>query len=98
MSQVAAKVGQTLKIQIKRLGINGEGIGYYRRTIIFVPGALPKEEVQVKVTKTESRYLEGELVKILQASPERVTPPCPFYDRCGGCPVATLRLSGATAL
>lgn len=85
MSQLAAKVGQTLKIQIKRLGINGEGIGYYRRTIIFVPGALPKEEVQVKVTKTESRYLEGELVKILQASPERVTPPCPFYDRCGGC-------------
>ncbi|WP_368251475.1 23S rRNA (uracil(1939)-C(5))-methyltransferase RlmD [Enterococcus sp. 2201sp1_2201st1_B8_2201SCRN_220225] len=85
MSQVAAKIGQSLKIQVKRLGINGEGIGYYRRTIIFIPGALPKEEVQVKVTKTESRYLEGQLVKIIKASPERITPPCPFYDRCGGC-------------
>lgn len=85
MSQVAAKIGQSLKIQVKRLGINGEGIGYYRRTIIFIPGALPKEEIQVKVTKTEERYLEGQLVKIIKESPDRITPPCPFYDRCGGC-------------
>ena len=34
-------------LEIKKLGINGEGIGYIDRKIVFVPGALPQEEVVV---------------------------------------------------
>ena len=35
-------------VEIKKLGINGEGIGYIDRKIVFVPGALPQEEVIVE--------------------------------------------------
>ena len=38
-------------ITIKRLGINGEGIGYYKRKIIFIPDALPDEVVVAKIVK-----------------------------------------------
>lgn len=82
---VQLKMDQTLQIKIKRLGINGEGIGYYKRLIIFVPRVLPGEEVQVRVTKASPRFAEAELIKIIKESPDRMTPPCSVYDRCGGC-------------
>ncbi|WP_122646833.1 23S rRNA (uracil(1939)-C(5))-methyltransferase RlmD [Enterococcus mediterraneensis] len=85
MSEQILKNGQTIKLKIKRLGINGEGIGYYKRLIVFVPKALPTEEVMVKVTKATPRFAEAQLTKIVKSSPDRITPPCPFYDRCGGC-------------
>lgn len=85
MSTQLLKEGQKISLKIKRLGINGEGIGYYKKTIIFVPGALPKEEITVKINKVTPRFLEGELLKVIKAAPERVTPPCPVYETCGGC-------------
>lgn len=79
------KAGQTLTLPIKRLGINGEGIGYFKKTIVFVPGALPKETVTVKVTTVAPRFVEAELVKINTKAEDRVVPPCKVYTECGGC-------------
>ncbi|MGX7238027.1 23S rRNA (uracil(1939)-C(5))-methyltransferase RlmD [Enterococcus phoeniculicola] len=85
MMTTIVKMGQTIPLKIKRLGINGEGIGYYKRLIIFVPNTLPKEEVQVKITKLTPKFAEATLVKILKESKERVEPPCSVYEACGGC-------------
>ncbi|MBO0471014.1 23S rRNA (uracil(1939)-C(5))-methyltransferase RlmD [Enterococcus sp. DIV0242_7C1] len=79
------KEGQSISLKIKRLGINGEGIGYYKKTIVFVPGALPKEDISVKITKVAPRFVEAQLTKIIKSAPERVVPPCPVYEECGGC-------------
>ncbi|MBO1301343.1 TRAM domain-containing protein, partial [Enterococcus sp. DIV1271a] len=85
MPEAIVKNGQTITLKIKRLGINGEGIGYFKRMIVFVPYALPKEEVVVKITKATPRYAEGQLVKVKKTSTDRVTAPCPVYYECGGC-------------
>ncbi|MDT2758320.1 23S rRNA (uracil(1939)-C(5))-methyltransferase RlmD [Enterococcus xiangfangensis] len=82
---VQLKPNQTLTLKIKRLGINGEGIAYYKRLIIFVTGALPNETVIAKITKATLRFAEASLVKITKESPDRITPPCPVYEECGGC-------------
>lgn len=82
---IQLKLNQTLTLKIKRLGINGEGIGYYKRLIIFVTGALPGETVVAKITKATPRFAEATLVKIIKKSPDRVVPPCPVYEVCGGC-------------
>lgn len=66
--------GQVILVTVKRLGINVEGIGYYKRKIIFIPGALPHEDVLTRVTLEKQRYLEGELVQIKKQSKERVSP------------------------
>lgn len=71
---VAVRLDDELLITIKRLGINGEGIGYYKRKITFIPGALPGEVVEVRVKKVADHYIEANLLKIKKASPERVTP------------------------
>ena len=77
-------------ITIKRLGINGEGIGYYKKKIIFIPGALPDEVVVAKIIKTHPGYIEGELVRIKEKSPNRVAFPDKVDPEIGGLELAHL--------
>ncbi|HSP21411.1 MAG TPA: 23S rRNA (uracil(1939)-C(5))-methyltransferase RlmD [Planococcus sp. (in: firmicutes)] len=85
--------GMKFPLTIKRLGINGEGIGYFKRNVVFVPGALPGEEITAQVTTVKRNFAEARILKILTASPHRQTPPCPIYEACGGCQLQHLEYS-----
>lgn len=52
---------------------------------IFVRGTISGERVQAEISVEEKRYVEAKLLNIIEASPERVEPPCPVYGECGGC-------------
>ncbi|MGE7772890.1 23S rRNA (uracil(1939)-C(5))-methyltransferase RlmD [Viridibacillus arvi] len=95
--QSIMEMGQKLTITIKRLGINGEGIGYYKRNVVFVKGALPGEDVIAQVTKVNRNFAEAEVVKIHKKSPIRQTPPCPVYEECGGCQLQHITYKGQLA-
>lgn len=88
--EMTLSVGQTFPLTIKRLGINGEGVGYFKRGVVFVPGALPGEEIVAEATKVHPKYAEAKVKKIRKASEHRVQPPCPVYEQCGGCQVQHL--------
>lgn len=77
-------------ITIKRLGINGEGIGYYKKKIIFIPGALPDEVVVAKIVKSYPHYIQGKLVRIKEKSPDRVDFPEGVDPEIGGLELAHL--------
>ncbi|WP_243649570.1 23S rRNA (uracil(1939)-C(5))-methyltransferase RlmD [Baia soyae] len=79
--------GQVVTIPIRKLGINGEGVGHVQKKVVFVEGAIPGEEVQVRIGHVEDRFAYGELMKVVKRSPYRVEPECPVYDRCGGCTI-----------
>ena len=49
------KVDDEFILDIKRIGINGEGIGFYNKMAVFVDGALPGEGHDVKVTKVDNK-------------------------------------------
>ena len=55
--------------------------------VVFVRHALPGERVRARVTDTTAKFARAEAVEILQASPDRIEPPCPHArpDGCGGC-------------
>lgn len=54
--------------------------------VVLVTGALPGERVAVAVTRERRRMLEADLIEVLDASPQRIQPPCPAVARgCGGC-------------
>ncbi|AEV95902.1 23S rRNA (uracil(1939)-C(5))-methyltransferase RlmD [Pediococcus claussenii] len=78
------RVGDTIPLKIKRLGINGEGIGYFQRTICFIKGALPGEQVIAKITDIKPRFIIGETAKIKMVSPDRVEPRDSFANNVGG--------------
>jgi len=78
-------VGDTVVVTVKRLGINGEGVGYYRKKAIFIDGALPGEVVKARIVRVEPNLLYGELRHIEKRSPDRAQPFCQWFDACGGC-------------
>ncbi|MBO8172880.1 MAG: 23S rRNA (uracil(1939)-C(5))-methyltransferase RlmD [Bacillaceae bacterium] len=84
-------------LTIKRLGLNGEGIGYYRKKVVFVNGVLPGEEISARVTRVEKNYIEAELVKVKKASPRRTDPVCSVYAECGGCQLQHVDYEGQLA-
>ena len=55
--------------------------------VVFVRHALPGEHVLATVTAETSSFLRADAVEILEASADRVEPPCPYAgpSRCGGC-------------
>lgn len=82
--QVQVEIGQRFPLTIKRMGINGEGIGYYKRMAVFIPGALTGEEVVAEVTSVATRYLRAKVHRIRQTSPHRVDPRDSYADQVGG--------------
>ncbi|MGM9923616.1 MAG: 23S rRNA (uracil(1939)-C(5))-methyltransferase RlmD [Bacillus sp. (in: firmicutes)] len=91
--EMALSPGQAFPLTIKRLGINGEGVGYFKRGVVFVPGALPGEEIVAEATKVHPKFAEAKVKKIRKKSKHRITPPCPVYDQCGGCQIQHLEYS-----
>jgi 23S rRNA (uracil1939-C5)-methyltransferase len=53
--------------------------------VVFVSGGCPGDTLDVRLTADHGRYLEAEIAAITTPSPERRTPPCPYFGRCGGC-------------
>lgn len=92
--KVTMEVGQKFPLTIKRLGINGEGVGFYKRNVVFVKGALPGEEVTVKVSKVQRNFAEADILNIRKASSNRQEPLCPIYNECGGCQLQHLTYEG----
>lgn len=81
-------VDQLILLTIKKMGINGEGIGYYKRLAVFVDNAMPDEVVEVKITKVFNKYAYGIVNKYKVYSKERIKPECPYYGKCGGCSIS----------
>ena len=77
---------ETVQIHITGSGSELQGVGRLSDgRAVFVPGALPGEEVEIELTEVKDRFARGALKKILTPSPDRVTPDCPYYGSCGGC-------------
>lgn len=75
------------QVQIERLVAGGDALGRLSDgRVVFVPGALPNEVVDVEITHTKKDFARGRLINIVTASPSRIAPPCEHVARgCGGC-------------
>lgn len=88
---------QRLRLSCERLGSELEGVCLNEGMPVFVPGVLPGEEADVLCVKVQPRYAFGRLMEVLTPSPDRVEPPCPVYDRCGGCSGQHMRYEATLA-
>lgn len=84
ITDVEVNIGDRFPLTIRRLGVNGHGIGYYKHKVCFVPGALPGEVVVAEVTHVHPRFLEAKIHRLRKKSKHRVTPRDPYADVAGG--------------
>ena len=68
--------------------------------VVFVRHGLPGERVRAVVTSETAHFLRADAVEVLQSSPDRVPPPCPYAGpgRCGGCDFQHVELSAQRRL
>ena len=74
-----------IRCEIINLSHEGRGIAKSDGKTQFVDGALPGEVVQALFTDQRGKFDELKTVEVLEASSERVEPPCQHAELCGGC-------------
>ena len=74
-----------MQFTIEKLIHGGSGVGTFEGKKIFVPFTVPGDVVEARLIKDHGNFAEAELVRVLESAPERVSPPCPVFGRCGGC-------------
>jgi 23S rRNA (uracil1939-C5)-methyltransferase len=79
------EIGQSITLGLSTLAMGGSAIGRKDNYVIFVPYGAPGDTAEVQITSIKRNYATGRLTHLKEASPHRVTPPCPLFGRCGGC-------------
>lgn len=82
---MATQIGDQLTLAIDDLAFGGEGVGRVAEFVVFVPFVLVGETVEVEVTEVKKNFARAKLLRVMQPSPERVTPACAHFGACGGC-------------
>lgn len=75
----------TDRLEIDAIANGGDGIARREGKAVFVPGAIPGDVVDVEITNVKKRFERARIVDLIEASPDRVDPPCPYFGTCGGC-------------
>lgn len=81
-------LGRVVELEVGGLAHGGDAVGHLPDgRACFVAYAVPGERVRARVTDARRRWARATTVEVLEASPDRVVPPCPLFgpDRCGGC-------------
>jgi 23S rRNA (uracil1939-C5)-methyltransferase len=70
---------------IENLAFGGFGVGSFEGVKLFIPYTIPGERLSFRIVQSRRRYAWAEVVEVLDPSPGRTHPPCPYFGRCGGC-------------
>jgi 23S rRNA (uracil1939-C5)-methyltransferase len=78
--------GEALELTIESIVAGGDGLARRPdRCVVFVPRTAPGERIEATVTEGRRQWMRARLTRVIDPSPDRREPPCPHYDRCGGC-------------
>lgn len=68
-----------------KIAFGGNCIAKLNGKNVFVPFAVPGEKLEVEITENRRDYDTAKILRIVEPSPKRIQPPCPYYGECGGC-------------
>jgi 23S rRNA (uracil1939-C5)-methyltransferase len=80
-----------LRLDIEKLIYGGEGLARLPADergsgkAVFVPFVLPGETVEAVIREEKPGFARARLEATITASPRRIDPRCPYFERCGGC-------------
>jgi 23S rRNA (uracil1939-C5)-methyltransferase len=80
-----------LQLTIEKLVYGGDGLArlpadeHGPGKAVFVPFVIESERIEASLLEQKRGFARGVVAAILQASPHRVEPNCPYFQHCGGC-------------
>jgi len=98
MSNESSTNAPVIEVIVDGFAHGGEGVGRIDGKVVLIAGALPGERVRITIAEDHPRWSRARLVEVLVPSPDRVTPPCPVADECGGCDLQHVAPAAARAL
>ncbi|HEU0294982.1 MAG TPA: TRAM domain-containing protein, partial [Anaerolineales bacterium] len=79
-------MSKTVDLLLEKQTYGGDAMGRLEDgRAVFVPFGLPGERVRVWLTEEKKNFARGEIVEILESSPERIVAKCKHFGECGGC-------------
>lgn len=84
-------VKNTLTLEIDALSYGPHGIGRVDGKAVMIPHTAPGDRIEARIVESKDRYAIGAALRIIEPSPLRRTPPCPYAGTCGGCSWQHLR-------
>lgn len=76
---------ETKTVKTEKMVFGGNTIAKINSKAVFIPYTMPDETLSINIVQQKNDYDLAEIVKILEPSEHRVTPPCEYYGICGGC-------------
>ncbi len=73
------------EVEVERILPGGMGLAHAQGKTVFVSLAAPGDRLRVRVEREQGSVLFAAIEEVLEASPVRIEPPCPYFGRCGGC-------------
>jgi 23S rRNA (uracil1939-C5)-methyltransferase len=75
----------TFEVTPHKLVYGGEALAHAQGRTVLVARGLPGERMEVETVRDAKGVIHARPLRIIEPSPERVEPPCPYFGRCGGC-------------
>ncbi len=99
MPATATLIGTRHRVRVTDVAFGGDGVARLEDgPVVFIPLVAEGEEVTVEITGARKNFLQGRVVSIAEPSPDRVTPRCVVFGKCGGCRYQHLRYETQLAL
>jgi 23S rRNA (uracil1939-C5)-methyltransferase len=76
---------EPMQAHVESLTHEGKGVAHIDGKVVFIDGALPGEEVMIRLYNRKRQYDEASTIEVLKPSADRVEPRCRHYEICGGC-------------
>src|SRR5882762_701379 len=73
--------GARVQLRVDRLSLGGDGVGRSGPCVVFVPYSCPGDTLDVEITEAHRNFARAKLLRVVTASPQRTTPPCPYHFR-----------------
>jgi 23S rRNA (uracil1939-C5)-methyltransferase len=67
----------SVELSLDGIAQGGEGVGRWQERVVFARGGLPGERVQVRLRERRAAYARGDVIELLEASPDRIEPRLP---------------------
>ena len=84
-AQERLEVGQIIELVIGPVAHGGHFVARHNGQVIFVRHGITNELVKIKITAVSSKIAHADVIEVLTAAPSRVSAPCQYAGRCGGC-------------